>query len=129
MRQGAQKRMTPGDLLLTGGLLLIALAGLARIVMAPAGARVIVSDGEQVLYVAALDTPREVELEGPLGVTRLEIEGCGVRIVDSPCPLKICMGMGKIRRDGALLACLPNQILVEVVGPPDEEGAYDLLSR
>lgn len=129
MRQDPQRRITPGDLLLAGMLLLIALTGLARMLMAPAGARVIVSDGEQVLYTAALDTPREVELEGPLGITRLKVEGGGVRIVDSPCPLKVCMGMGKVSRDGALLACLPNRILVEVVGPQDEEGSYDLLSR
>jgi len=129
MRQGPQRGMTPADLLLTGVLLLVALAGVVRLVTAPAGARVIVSNGDQILYTASLDTPREVELEGPLGITHLKIEEGGVRIADSPCPLKICMGMGKVSRDGALLACLPNRILVEVVGPPGEEGAYDLLSR
>ncbi len=128
MMRPRQKRMTRGDLLLAILLLLVALAGLVRMASAPAGARVVVSDGERVLYTAALDEVKDVDLEGPLGVTRLRIDAQGARILASPCPLKVCMGMGPARRDGELLACLPNRILVEVVGPQAEED-YDLLSR
>ena len=121
--------MTRGDLLLAAMLLVVALGGLVRMATAPAGARVIVSTGDRVLYTAALATSDEGVLDGPLGVTRLKIDEGGVRIVDSPCPLKICMGLGPIRRDGELIACLPNQILVEVVGTQAEKRDYDLLSR
>jgi hypothetical protein len=122
-------RMTPGDCLLAVCLLSLALAGLTWSATGPVGARVVVSDGQKVLYTAPLDALVEVDLEGPLGPTRLRIDELGARIIDSPCPLKVCMGMGPARRAGDILACLPNQILVEVVGPGVEDVPYDMLSR
>ncbi len=121
--------MTTGDCLLAVGLLSLALAGLVWCATGPVGERVVVSDGQKVLYTAPLDTFIEVDLEGPLGLTRLRIDEQGARIIGSPCPLKVCMGMGPARRDGDILACLPNQILVEVVGARAEDAPYDLLSR
>jgi hypothetical protein len=90
---------------------------------------VLVSDGSHVVFAAPLDAPREVDLAGPLGTTRLVITADGARITASPCALKACMGMGPARRPGDLLACLPNRILVEIEGDREEGAPYDLLSR
>jgi len=120
--------MTRGDGLVVGVLLLLAGLGMLGWFLMPAGSRLLVSNGQEVLYRAELPTVGTVDLEGPLGTTRLVIDATGARIVAAPCPLKICMTMGPARRVGDLIACLPNQVLVEVQGPRDE-GRYDLLSR
>lgn len=123
------RHMTLADRLVVSGLLVVALAGIGLVAAQPPGRRVVAGDGERTLFVAPLDQPREVELAGPLGMTRLVIDQQGARITASPCALKVCMGMGPARRPGDLLACLPNRILVEIAGEPREHGSYDLLSR
>lgn len=123
------RRMTLADRLVVAGLVAAALAGIAGVATAPPGRRVVAGDGERVLFVAPLDQPREIELAGPLGPTRLMIAQQGARITASPCALKVCMGMGPARRPGDLLVCLPNRILVQVEGEAEETAPYDLLSR
>lgn len=122
-------RMTVADRLVTALLLATALAGVAWVAAVPRGERVTVSDGTRTLFVAPLAGKRTAELTGPLGVTRLEIAAEGVRIVASPCVLKLCMGMGPARRSGDLLVCLPNRIVAQIEGAAERPAAYDLLSR
>jgi len=121
--------MTAGDWLVVSFLLLLSLAGVAWIATMPEGSRVLVSCGEELCFTAPLDQPCTVELEGPLGKTRLVIDEQGARIVDSPCPRKICVGMGAAKHTADLLACVPNRILVRIDGSDGEEAPYDLLSR
>ncbi|MDT8420866.1 MAG: NusG domain II-containing protein [Desulfuromonadales bacterium] len=93
-----------------------------------AGARLIVEAENRTVFSAPLDTARQLAVEGPLGMTRMEIKDGAVRVLSSPCPQKICIGMGEARRAGELLACVPNRIVARIEG--DAEGAtYDLLSR
>lgn len=120
--------MTRGDWLVVGTLLLLAGLGLLGWLLVPAGSRLLVGNGQEILYRAELPIIETVALEGPLGTTRLMVDAAGARIIEAPCPLKICMTMGPAHRVGDLIACLPNRILVEVRGPRDE-GRYDLLSR
>jgi len=121
--------MTAGDWLIVLFLLLLSLAGVAWIATMPEGSRVLVTSGEELCFTAPLDEPRDVELEGPLGKTHLVIDEQGARIVDSPCPRKICVSMGPAKRTADLLACVPNRILVRIAGADGKEATYDLLSR
>lgn len=121
--------LTWGDTVVVAALTLAGLLGLLWLFAAPPGRRVVVSDGERVVYVARLEQPATVDLAGPLGTTRLVIDEAGARITAAPCPLKICMGMGPARRSGDLIACVPNRILVRIEGGRQEDDAYDLLSR
>lgn len=92
------------------------------------GARVVIAADNRTVFSAPLDEARRFEIAGPLGPTRLEIADGAVRVLDSPCPHKICIGLGDVRRSGDLLACVPNRIVVRVEG--EAQGAdYDLLSR
>lgn len=121
--------MTGGDWLVVLVLLLTSLAGVAWVAAMPEGSRVLVTSGEQLSFVAPLDQPRSVAIDGPLGQTQLVIDEQGVRIVDSPCPSKICVGMGPAKHTADLLACVPNRILVRIDSTSGEESSYDLLSR
>jgi hypothetical protein len=127
--------MTPADWLVVAALLVTALAGLAWLAGAPAGARVVAVCGGETCFSAPSGERRRVDLAGPLGVTRLLVDEQGARIIASPCRHKICVSMGPARRTGDLLACVPNRILVRIEGTASltdgtsREVGYDLLSR
>ena len=64
----------------------------------------------------SLDADRIVEVEGPIGLSRLEIEGETVRMVSSLCPDQLCINMGDIQKAGRWIACLPNQVFIRILG-------------
>jgi hypothetical protein len=63
-----------------------------------------------------LNEDRVVEVEGPLGITKVIIEDGEVWVENSPCREKICMRMGRIKRTGDQLICIPNRVVVEIEG-------------
>jgi hypothetical protein len=93
------------------------------------GERVVVKGGGRILFTAPLDENRTVSLPGPLGETVLSIRDGRACIFSSPCPLKVCLGMGEVSRAGQVLACVPNELLVRIEGSPPEGRSYDLISH
>ena len=57
------------------------------------------------------------------GTNTLVIENGEAWVSEADCPDKICMGMGKISKNGEFIACLPNQVIVVVEG--GEESPVD----
>ncbi len=68
-----------------------------------------------------LDENRTINIRGPLGTTIIEIKDNGSRVIDSPCPDKICILQGIIRESGQWIACLPNQVLISIKGKIEEK--------
>lgn len=111
-------------LLLGAGLLFLHAAG------SPRGSRVVAERDGRIIFSAPLAVNRTVSLKGPLGPTVLAIEQDQAFIVSSPCPRKLCIRMGKISRAGEILACVPNHLLVRIIGTAKPAAkSYDLLSR
>ncbi len=50
------------------------------------------------------------------GSNTLVVENGEAWVSEANCPDKVCMGMGKISRNGEFIACLPNRLLVVVEG-------------
>jgi hypothetical protein len=73
-----------------------------------------------------IDEDRIIEVEGPLGVTRIIFEDGEVRVEDSPCREKICIKMGKKKRIGDQIICVPNRVIVEITG---ENETVDGIAR
>jgi len=121
--------MTVGDWLVVLLLLTSSLGGIVSIAAMSEGSRVLVTCGDVLCFTAPLDQPRTLAIDGPLGQTKLVIDERGARIVESPCPRKICVSMGEAKHTGDLLACVPNRILVHIDGSSGKEVSYDLLSR
>ena len=67
------------------------------------------------------------EVMGPLGTTRLEVRERRVRILSSPCPLKLGIKAGWIGTTGEMLVCLPNEVVVRLPGSFPSE--VDAVSR
>ncbi len=123
------RRMTWLDRVIVMALLLVTGGSFAMITGTPRGARVVVQQQGRVVFSAPLNVDRTVTLSGPLGETLLEIRDGHACIISSPCPHKVCIGMGQIARKGELLACVPNDLLVSIEGQQQKEPSHDLLSR
>lgn len=78
-----------------------------------------------------LSLPRSEEglrrVDGPLGSTAVEIREGRVRILSSPCPLKLCQRAGWIGSAGEMIVCLPNEVVVRI--PGKAPGGVDAVSR
>ncbi|SEA02451.1 hypothetical protein SAMN02745687_01460 [Lachnospiraceae bacterium NK3A20] len=51
-----------------------------------------------------------------------------VYMSEASCRNQICVNTGAIRAPGQSIICLPNRVVVEIVGDSDEEG-FDAISR
>ena len=69
---------------------------------------------------------RVVEVQGPVGTTRVVIENGKAWVEDSDCREKICIKMGKLGRPGEEAVCLPNRVIVQMKG---DRGGVDGVSR
>ncbi len=123
------RRMTWLDRVIVLILLLATGAAFVLVGKGPRGARVVVEQQGRVVFSAPLAVDRSATLTGPLGETLLAIRDGHVCITSSPCPHKVCIGMGHIARQGELLACVPNELLVLIEGEEKEEPTHDLISR
>ena len=54
------------------------------------------------------------------GTNILVVENGEAWVSEANCPDKVCMGMGKISRNGEFIACLPNRLLVVVEGATED---------
>lgn len=54
-------------------------------------------------------------LEGKIGYAVVEISGEKIRMIDAPCPDKICMHRGVISSVGESIICIPNEIVIEII--------------
>ncbi len=124
------RRFTPFDCKLLVVIILLVASSFLLLLGQKNGGEVVVSRDDTVIFVAPLNRNRRVDLEGPLGVTVLEIKDGAARIVSSPCRKKICVHMGQVRRSGELLACVPNHLTVVIEGKQDKDDeGYDFIQR
>ena len=120
------KEITIYDWVLFAALILLSLSGLFLVKgLAPSGNTATIEVNGKLLYRLSLNEDRTVEVHGPIGITRVEVKGGKIRIVDSPCPNKLCVRQGWIRR-GAII-CLPNRVVV-TVGGDNNTGEVDAIS-
>ena len=82
--------------------------------------------GSETQEVYDVETDRVVEIQGPVGMTRVVIEDGKAWIEDSDCREKICVKMGKLGRPGEEAVCLPNRVIVQMKG---DSGGIDGVSR
>ncbi|MGD8430280.1 MAG: NusG domain II-containing protein [Ectothiorhodospiraceae bacterium] len=72
-------------------------------------------DGEQ-RTVLPLTRERTIRVSGVLGESVIQVGRGRIRVVSSPGPRKICVRAGWLRHPGESAICLPNRVVVQVVG-------------
>ncbi len=73
-----------------------------------------------------LNTDRKVEIQGLNGKNYLVIENGEAYMEKAECPDGLCVNMGKISRQGQSVICLPNKVVVKIVGNEAEESSDDI---
>ncbi len=76
-------------------------------------------------WLQPLDRPAVIEVPGPLGITIVRIEHNSVHIEESPCPNQTCVAAGDISAANLWIACLPNNVFVNIEGAGDPLEALD----
>lgn len=66
--------------------------------------------------------PREVVFPTRIGPVRARIGGGAARVLQSPCPNKLCVRHGEIRHRRAELICMPARLLIVVEGGERDGG-------
>ena len=84
-----------------------------------------VTNSHHVADEKSLATDQTFDVAGDLGNSTLEIKQGKVRFISSPCRAKICVHAGWIQSSGQLIACVPNGVLVELVGGTKEFDAIN----
>ena len=82
------------------------------------GAYVTVKIGGDTVAEYPLDVNREYSLNG--GTNLLVIKDGYAFMVEADCPDHLCVSQGKISRTGERITCLPNKIMIDVVGAGEE---------
>tara|TARA_B110000495_G_C22816572_1_gene476687 strand:- start:111 stop:500 length:390 start_codon:yes stop_codon:yes gene_type:complete len=64
----------------------------------------------------SLSKDQITDVEGPLGITEVEIRDGKARILRSPCKLKVCIKSGYIQYADRISVCLSSRMVVRVEG-------------
>jgi len=75
----------------------------------------ITAEGQKDITVP-LSSNHRFTVHGPLGDSVVEVHDGRVRFISSPCRGKQCVHSGWLSHAGELAACLPNGIMVSVLG-------------
>lgn len=114
-----------GDVLVVlGGLLL---CGYSLMVLWQGGRpdAAIVRAGGKVVAEVDLRTARIIDVPGPIGTTRIEIQPGRARVAADPGPRQYCVRQGWLTQAGAVAICAPNEVSLSLSG----RGAdYDSLN-
>jgi hypothetical protein len=105
----------------TALVLMLAVAGLGG-----EGATVLIRGAAGFEVAVPLDTEHTVEVPGPLGTTVVEVADGRASVVESPCPGKLCIAMGRIDKPGRSVVCIPNEVVVAIEG---RSGRADAVTR
>jgi len=90
----------------------------------PAG-KLRIRAGDQVFATLSLAQKRTLDVPGPLGTSRIEIDNGRARVAADPGRYQYCVKQGWLTRAGQVAMCLPNQVSLELLGG---EKAYDSLN-
>lgn len=67
-----------------------------------------------------------INVSGPLGTSIAETKPGAVRMKSSPCPEHYCMETGWIDQPGAVIVCVPNRIVIEIIA---DKNSVDTIAR
>lgn len=67
-----------------------------------------------------------LEIKGALGTSKIVVKDGKASFLSSPCKNKVCIHQGEVGKSGQMAACLPNKLVVRVLGG---DGDYDAVTR
>ena len=115
----------PGDWLIATLGLVVCVTSFPLLWQGGIAEKAVIKRGGEVFAELDLSRNRQIDVPGPLGITRVVVEKQRVRVVYDPGPRQYCVRQGWLDRAGEIAICAPNQVSVQVLGGKE---AYDSLS-
>lgn len=78
--------------------------------------KAIIKAGGQVFAEVDLSAPRIVEVPGPLGTTRVEVQPGRARVASDPGPRQYCVRQGWLSQPNAIAICAPSHLSLSIAG-------------
>lgn len=109
-------KLTKHDLILTGVLVVLALAGLLafKLFFGSPGATVCICIDGETFKEVPLNTDAEIEIPGKNGKCFLSISHGTADMVKADCPNQICVRHKPVSNSGESIICLPNRVSVGI---------------
>jgi len=114
-------------ILLAAVIALAALIWLVVRITRSEGAYVLVTVDGEVFGEYPLDTDAEIRIGDDVHYNILVIKDGTAAITEASCPDKLCVKQGKASYDGQSIICLPNKVVVEIVG--GEQSSFDAVAK
>ncbi len=73
------------------------------------------------IYQYSIDKDRVLKFKGAIGESIVEVKDGRVRMIDSACPLKLCVKQGWIEKSGEKIICVPNRVVIELRGEGEQQ--------
>lgn len=120
--------MTPGDILLGIGLLLLGgIFFLGIIFWGQEGANTVeVQVNGEIVGIYSLEEEQEISVKD-LGTNTFAIKDNHVEMISADCPDQYCVHHHPISKNGESIICLPNKVVITVKGR--DEGQVDAVSN
>lgn len=120
-----RSRLKWGDFVIVGAVLVLAAALTAALAAATQGDRLyaeVWQDNQLVERVALTDgTDRTIDLDGHNVIV---LSGKSARMASADCRDQVCVRTGTLTRAGQVAVCLPNRVVLKIVG---ESGEIDAI--
>jgi hypothetical protein len=68
-----------------------------------------------------IDINKKVTFEGALGEMAIEIKNGKVRMIESKCPLQLCIKQGWISSPSVPIVCVPNKVIVYIKNNTEQD--------
>tara|TARA_R110002049_G_scaffold29236_5_gene99237 strand:- start:355 stop:750 length:396 start_codon:yes stop_codon:yes gene_type:complete len=108
--------LRPGDFVTLALAVTVCIGSVLMLWRGGAPDKVVVRAGGQVFAEASLAREQFIEVPGPLGTTRIEIQPGRARVAEDPGPRQYCVRQGWLTRAGSTAICAPNQVSLSLAG-------------
>lgn len=121
-------KLLKGDILIIG--IIVFLAVLVFVLMLPKNYNEnileVYLDGELIHSISLVEGEYTlIEIDDAVHNT-IEIDGTSVRIIEATCYDHVCENTGSISKAGEIIACMPNKLLLKIVGD-ESVNEYDVV--
>lgn len=122
-----RQELRPGDLLVLAAGVAVCVASALVLWRGGVPDKAVIRAGGKVFAQVDLATPQVIQVPGPLGTTRIEIQPGRARVASDPGPRQYCVRQGWLTQAGAVAICAPNQVSLSLSGSRAGGAAYDTL--